>query len=140
MPRNSRFLVSFYTQWICQEWLQDRNIVNYERPYDGNMIELFDIEDVIDLMEYTAMINRRFEMILSHPLHTVIINNQQNRRFRAVCNRLQHARNLQDYIGRGRCGYSSYEPTRHLITDIPCLSELMRFLSLPFHVQVREPS
>ena len=138
--RNNRFVVCFRTQWICQEWLLDRNIVNYEQPYDGNMIELFDIEDVIDLMEYTAMISRRVEMILSHPLHRVVITNQENGRFKAEFTTLRHALNLQAYIGRGRSGYSSNEPTRHVITDIPCLSELMSFLSLPFRVQAREPS
>ena len=86
------------------------------------------------------MLRLRFKMEFSHPLHTVILDNQENRRFRAVCIRLQHAMNLQAYIGTGRCGYSSNEPTRHLITDIPCLSDLMRSLSLPFHVQVQEPS
>ena len=104
------------------------------------MIELHDVNDVIDLMECAVMLGLRFKMAFSHPLHTVILDNQENRRFRAVCTRLQHAMNLQAYIGTGRCGYSSNGPTRHVITDIPCLSELMSFLSLPFHVQAREPS
>jgi hypothetical protein len=138
--RNTRFVVCFRTQWICQEWLLDRNIVNFSQPDDGNMIELFDIEDVIDLMEYTTMINRRFEMDLSHPLHRVVVTNQENGRFKAACTTLRHAMNLQYYIGRRRCGYCGGGPTQHLIIDIPCLSELMSFLSLPFHVQAREPS
>jgi hypothetical protein len=138
--RNTRFVVCFRTQWICQEWLLDRNIVNFSQPDDGNMIELFDIEDVIDLMEYTTMINRRFEMELSHPLHRVVVTNQENGRFKAACTTLRHAMNLQYYIGRRRCGYCGGGPTQHLIIDIPCLSELMSFLSLPFHVQAQEPS
>ena len=138
--RNTRFVVCFRTEWFCQQWLFESHVVNWDQPDDENIIELYDVNDVIDLMECAVMRRLRFKMVLEHPLHTVILDNQENRRFRAVCTRLQHAMNLQAYIGTGRCGYSSNGPTRHLITDIPCLSDLMSFLSLPFHVQVREPS
>ena len=130
----------FRTQWICQEWLLDRNMINFSQPDDGNIIELYDVNDVIDLMELAVILGRRFEMDLSLPLHRVVIHNQENGRFKAACTTLRHALNLQDYIGIRRCGYCGGGPTQHLIIDIPCLSELMSFLSLPFHVQAREPS
>ena len=133
--RSSRFLVCFRSQWFCQQWLFDNNIINWNQQDDGNIIELYDVNDVIDLMECAVMRRLRFQLELSNPIHTVIINNQENRRYRVICNRWRHAMNLQAYIGTGRSGYSSNEPTRHLITDVEYLTDLMRFLSLPVHVQ-----
>ena len=137
--RNTRFVVCFRTQWICQEWLIDRNIINFSQPDDGNIIELYDIDDVIDLLQLTVLLGRRFEMVLSHPVHRVVITNQENGRFRAVCTTYRHAWNLYWNIGVSRCSLIGRGHQQEVI-DIPCLSELMMFLSLPFHVQVREPS
>jgi len=133
--RGSRFLVCFRSQWFCQQWLFDNNIINWNQQDDGNIIELYDVNDVIDLMECAVMRRLRFQLELSNPIHTVIINNQENRRYRVICNRWRHAMNLHAYIGTDRSGYSSNEPTRHLITDVEYLTDLMRFLSLPVHVQ-----
>ena len=138
--RNNRFGVCFRNQWLCQEWLLDRNIINFSQPGEfGNIIELYDINDVIDLMELMVQLGRRFEMVLSHPVYRVVITNQENGRFKAVCSTFRHAENLHRNIGVSRCGLIGRGHQQEVF-DIPCLSELLSFLSLPFHVQVREPS
>jgi hypothetical protein len=136
--RNDRFRVCFRTQWICQEWLLDRNITNYSQPGGRNMIDLESVDDVIDLMRLMVQLGRRFDMILSHPVHRVVVTNQENGRFKVDCSTSDHMWNLYQYIGVSRCRYCG-SGNQHVVIDIPCLSELMSFLSLPFHVQARAP-
>jgi hypothetical protein len=136
--RNNCFRVCFRSPAIAQEWLHNRGIVNYGQPGSRNMIELESIDEVIDLMQLMVQLGRRFEMILSHPIHRVVVTNQDNGRFKADCTTLRHAWNLKNYIGVGRCRYCG-SGHQNLVIDIPCLFELMSFLSLPTHIQVQEP-
>jgi hypothetical protein len=134
--RSNRFRVCFRSPALAQQWLHTRGTVNNSQG--RNMIDLENIDDVIDLMRRMVQLGRRFEMILSHPIHRVVVTNQDNGRFKADCSTSNHMWNLYQYIGVSRCRYcgSGYQ---HVVIDIPSLIDLMSFLSLPIETQVQEP-
>ena len=134
--RSNRFRVCFRNPVLAQQWLDTRGIINNSQG--RNMIDLENIDDVIDLMRRMVQLGRRFEMILNHPIHRVVVTNQDNGRFKADCTTLRHAWNLKNYIGVGRCQYCG-SGHQNLVIDIPCLFELMSFFSLAIEIQVQEP-
>jgi hypothetical protein len=136
--RNNRFRVCLRSPAIAQEWLHTRGIINYGQPGSRNMIELESIDEVIVLMQLMVQLGRRFEMMLSHPIHRVVVTNQDNGRFKADCATLRHAWNLKHYIGVSRCHYCG-SGHQNLVIYIPSLFDLMSFLSLPIEIQAQEP-
>jgi hypothetical protein len=122
-----------------QQWLSNRGIAHDSREGGTRVvITIRDIDDATDLMKYMVEIDQRFELTLHDGMHSVNVINQDNGRFKAKFTTLRHAWNLNRYIGVRRCRYCG-SGHQHSVIDIPCLFELMTFLTLPIQIQVHEP-